>query len=247
MQEIAGLLSPDDFDAVKYLFIVREPVQHFFSWMNRFVLRGSHDSKLFFGRANSYLNRLRCGMGLMLQNRSGVPKDDVRVVRFEDVKQKHRGVMDAFCHWLGIEYDSILEQTTVNGIQIYFPVAGKTGAVITGNDQSAVNKKDYSELLSEFDIVRLKIVFQQFSHAYQYACDVPDFRSFAKSFREELFDYPFRFEQTLDEACAMAYAVEGDARGDEPRCGRLIRRLFSEYMDGYEDVEYYPILVPEDV
>ncbi len=53
MKEIAGLLSPGDFDAVKYLFIVREPVQHFFSWMNRFVLRASHDTKLLFGRANS--------------------------------------------------------------------------------------------------------------------------------------------------------------------------------------------------
>ena len=247
MKEIAGLLSPGDFDAVKYLFIVREPVQHFFSWMNRFVLRASHDTKLLFGRANSYLNRLRCGMGLMLQNKTGVSNDDVRVVRFEDVKQKHRGLMEAFCRWLGIEYDSILEETTVNGIQIYFPVAGKAGAVITGNEQSAVNKKDYSELLSAFDIVRLKIVFQQFSHAYRYACDVPDFRLFARPFREELFDYPFRFEQTLDEACAMAYAVGGAARGDEPRCGRLIRQLFSEYMDGYEDVEYYPLLAPEDI
>lgn len=247
MQEIASLLSPGDFDAVKYLFIVREPVQHFFSWMNRFVLRGSHDSKLFFGRARSYLGRLRCGMGLMLENKAGIPADDVRVVRFEDVKQKHRGLMEAFCRWLGIEYDDILEETTVNGIQIYFPVAGKTGAVITGNDQSAVSKKDYSELLSEFDIVRLKIVFQKFARAYRYACDVPDFRSFTKPFREELFDYPFRFEQTLDEACAMTYAEEGAVRGDEPHCGRLIRQLFSEYMDGYEDVEYYPMLVPEDV
>lgn len=247
MQEIAGLLSPGDFDAVKYLFIVREPVQHFFSWMNRFVLRGSHDSKLFFGRARSYLGRLRCGMGLMLENKAGIPADDVRVVRFEDVKQKHRGLMEAFCRWLGIEYDDILEETTVNGIQIYFPVAGKAGAVITGNDQSAVSKKDYSELLNEFDIVRLKIVFQKFARAYRYACDVPDFRSFTKPFREELFDYPFRFEQTLDEACAMTYAEEGAVRGDEPRCGRLIRQLFSEYMDGYEDMEYYPMLVPEDV
>ena len=87
--------------------------------MNRFVLRGSHDSKLFFGRANSYLNRLRCGMGLMLQNKTGVSMDDVRVVRFEDVKQKHRGLMEAFCRWLGIEYDSILEETTVNGCLLY--------------------------------------------------------------------------------------------------------------------------------
>ena len=69
----------------------------------------------------------------------------------------------------------------------------------------------------------------------------------ARPMREELFDYPFRFEQTLDEACAMAYAVGGAARGDEPRCGRLIRQLFSEYMDGYEDVEYYPLLAPEDI
>ena len=45
----------------------------------------------------------------------------------------------------------------------------------------------------------------------------------------------------------MAYAVGGAARGDEPRCGRLIRQLFSEYMDGYEDVEYYPLLAPEDI
>ena len=47
--------------------------------------------RLFFGRANSYLNRLRCGMGLMLQNKTGVSMDDVRVVRFEDVKQKTPG------------------------------------------------------------------------------------------------------------------------------------------------------------
>ena len=45
----------------------------------------------------------------------------------------------------------------------------------------------------------------------------------------------------------MTYAEEGAARGGEPCCGRLIRQLFSEYMDGYEDVEYYPMLVPEDV
>ena len=131
--------------------------------------------------------------------------------------------MEAFCRWLGIEYDSILEETTVNGIQIYFPVAGKAGAVITGNDQSAVNKKDYSELLSEFDIVRLKIVFH-ILHAYRYACDVPDFRLFARPFREERSIIPSGLSKRL-----MRHAPwhrVGGARGDEARCGRLIRQLF---------------------
>ena len=112
--------------------------------MNRFVLHAHRMTSSCFsdGRTAILTGCAAAPEPDAAKNKTGVSNDDVRVVRFEG-KQKHRGLMSVLpLAW--DEYDSILEETTVNGIQIYFPVAGKAGAVITGNDQSAVNKKDYS-------------------------------------------------------------------------------------------------------
>lgn len=74
---------------------------------------------------------------------------------------------------------------------------------ITGNDTSAIGKKDFSEVLTLWDEVRLNMICIKFKHAYGYPCTVPDFEQFSRTFQQEMLKENFKFcdivQQVLDE------------------------------------------------
>lgn len=183
---------------------------------------------------------LKSEMGIMLKKHKEC--DNVKVIRFEDLKYKPEKTMKSLCHWLDIPYRSILLSTTLNGILIYFPTYTKDGVkYITGNDTSAIGKKDFSEVLTLWDEVRLNMICIKFKHAYGYPCTVPDFEQFSRTFQQEMLKENFKFcdivQQVLD---------EDGLPEDHYDVNQYVKELYQTYMDTYDDnTEYYDYIKPE--
>ena len=116
------LLLQDDFADRRYLFIIRESVRHCYSWLRRFVTDADADMRGYHVRS-SLTDLFSCDLGLMLERTSSRAAKQVRIVRFEDLKLHRSQTMQALCQWLGISYSTNMEETTVNGISVYFPVS----------------------------------------------------------------------------------------------------------------------------
>lgn len=241
MRELDGLIGPDDFKRLEYWFIIREPIQHIFSLFKRNWAETTMENLRYMGRPAEYLERLMCDLGVMLEKRDYNRDRVVRVVRFEDVKAHTRETMQAACACLGLPYCDCMEETTANGITVYFPAVGDTvnssgnspqaaQGVIAANDMGPLNRRDFSSLLSSYDIFRLNLACQNFRRTYGYGCDVPDYRTFSEAFLEELFREPFRFEPVLDEAGEEAQKYGYFAPGEDPHCHQRIADLFLNYM-----------------
>lgn len=190
------LLLQDDFADRRYLFIVRESVRHCYSWLRRFVIDADADMRCYHVRS-SLTDLFSCDLGLMLECTSSRAAKQVRIVRFEDLKLHRSQTMQAICQWLGISYSTNMEETTVNGISVYFPVSSNSSQVHGADSLLAVESCDYSDLFSEFDVLRLNLLFQYCKRACGYAVDVPDLGRFSMPFLEKLLKMPFRFERVI--------------------------------------------------
>lgn len=230
--EMDDLLSPGDFQRLEYWFIIREPIQHTFSWLKGIYLKAAPEETWFFGRPEAYLGRFRCDIGAMLKKTDRNCDKTVRIVRFEDAKRRLHDTMGAICQRLGIVFDPCVLETTVNGIPICFPSSdGPSKQVIGTNDMVAVERKDFSSLMSDYDMFRLNLVFQDFKRIFHYDCDMPDYRQFSKTFLEELFQRPFRFEPVLD-ACGRGAREAGRLPpGQKAESHGHLTELFLSYME----------------
>lgn len=238
ISEIAEYFSTRDFKRIENLFIIREPVQHCFSWVKRVAMVQKRNTML--RKGDLFSNVLKSEMGIMLRKQKGY--DNVKVIRFEDLKYNTQRTMKTLCKWLDIPYMDILLSTTLNGVVIYFPTYTKDGVkYITGNDTSAIGKKDFSEVLTLWDEVRLNMLCIKFKCAYGYSCTVPDFEQFSKAFQQEMLKENFKFcdivQQVLDE--------EGLPE-DHYDVNQYVKELYQTYMDTYDDnTEYYDYIKPE--
>lgn len=230
MCEMDELLAPEDFDRLEYWFIIREPIQHWFSWLKRFVLEEKPESLWYPGRPDQYVGRLSCDLGLMLEKTERTQGKVVKVVRFEDAKRKTRATMERVCEWMGVAFDEKMLDTTTNGIVVYFPSSGTARSVLSAQDTTAVDRNDFSRLLSDYDIFRLNLAFQHFKRTYGYGCDLPDYSVFSTGFLRELYRHPFRFEPELDHAGAEALKKGYLAAGERPVCHDYIAELLLGYM-----------------
>lgn len=233
LSELEGLLTKDDFKRLEYWFIIREPVQHVFSWIKRFILESKDEKKFaFLGRPKEYLDRFSSDLGLMLEITDKNKDKTVRIIRFEDTKRELRGTMQSVCCCLDIPFHECLLESTANGIPVYFPRSydGKTAGAIGTNDMTAVERRDYSALLSTYDVFRLELVCQNFKRTYGYGCDVPDYHQFSQAFLEELYRDPFRFEETLDRDGRSAFEKGYFASGERVGCHDYLVELFLNYM-----------------
>lgn len=246
MCEMDDLLGPDDFERLEYWFIIREPIQHWFSWLKRFVLEEKPESLWYPGRPEQYVGRLSCDLGLMLEKTERTRGKTVKVIRFEDAKRKTRATMERVCAWMHVGFDEKMLDTTANGIVVYFPSSGKGSGVLSARDTAAVDRKDFSRLLSDYDIFRLNLAFQHFKHTYGYGCDLPDYSMFSTGFLQELYKYPFRFEPELDHAGAEAQRKGYLSVGERPVCHDYIAELLLGYMQQEKHELFSDMLSPQE-
>lgn len=228
----------DEFERIENLIIIREPVQQCYSYMLRMVIK--RRMSIVLTKEEDFIHTLQSEMGLTLQRHPGI--DNVKAIRFEDLKYKSIDTMKALCKWMNIPYTESLLHTTLNGKEVYFPVYTEDGVkYITGNDTSSVGKKDFSEALTLWDEVRLNIIYAKFKKAYGYDCTVPDFTQFSGLFRKEMLEEDFKFcnivQQVID---------EDGLPEDHYEVNQYVKELYQSYMDSYEeDTAYYDYIRPE--
>ena len=223
----------DDFKKIEYWYIIREPVQHIYSLLKFILNIDKRFPKLAMGYYSNpvfLVDVFSSDIGLMLQKNEQNNDKTVRIIRFEDVKRGEE-YMRKVCSILDIPYNDCLQTTSFNGVEIYFPTTDNTGKtiVITGNDQTAVKRKDFSELLNSFDIFRLNFITQDFKRAFGYKVDVPHYSEFSPNFIKELYEKPFKFEKFLDEKCKVAKDDGYYSEEEVPECHKYIEDLFIKY------------------
>jgi len=234
-----------DFNKIEYWTIIREPVQHIFSFIMWLDNLNNRYPMIPLGHLSSPANVidvLSCDLGIMLQKNEINNDKVIRVIRFEDVKRGEE-YMRVICDVLDIPYNDCLLETTFNGIQIYFPTSDNSGKsiVITGNDKTAVKRKDFSQLLTSFDIFRINLAVQDFKRQYGYEVDIPHHSEFTEEFIEELYRIPFKFENKLIEI-AQRYIKEGHFSDGTPQYHKCVTDLFLDYIKNGKQ-EMYDTLV----
>lgn len=230
--------SKQEFERVENLIIIREPVQQCYSYIRRMVIKERMNIVL--TKDEDFIHTLQCEMGLTLRKREGI--DNVKVIRFEDLKYRSERTLKELCKWMQIPYKDSLCKTTLNGSEIYFPTYTPHGIkYITGNDTSTVGQKDFSETFTLWDETRLNIIYAKFKRAYGYECPAPDFTKFSKAFQQEMLKENFKFcdivQQVLD---------EDGLPEDHYDVNQYVKELYQTYMDTYDDnTEYYDYIKPE--
>lgn len=237
-QELHGFFEENEFQRKEVLIIIREPVQHCFAW-TRAMTAAAKDIHLF-DKDKLFSNVLKCELGNWLTRTEGY---DVQVVRLEDLKYRSEDTMRRLCEWLGIPYLDILANTTLNGLQVYFPTVTESGEryYITGNDTTSVDRKDFSEAMTLWDEARLNMVCAKFKKAYGYKNDVPDFMEFSEAAREEIMKEDFKFATIVQDL--LDREVPEESRYD---VNQFVKELYLDFMRGYQEgTEYYGYIRPE--
>lgn len=228
-----------EFKRIENLFIIREPVQHCFSWIRRVAMKQERNTLL--KRDELFCHVVKSEMGIMLEQKDEY--DNVQVIRFEDLKLQPKKTMKSLCKWLQIPYMDILKDTTLNGIKIYFPTYTESGVkYITGNDTTAVAQKDFSEVLTLWDEARLNIICSKFKKAYGYECEVPDFMEYSMEWLEGLLKENFRF-------CSIVQDVleECGPQSDIYDVNEFVKSLYLDFMKNYQkDTQYYDYIKPQE-
>ena len=164
-QKLMGDFEKDEFDRMESLMIIREPVQHLYSWIRRFVKIEKNVRAV---RKPMLEAILKSELGDMLEIKN---IESTYAICFEDLKYRTADTMKSLCKWLDIPYQDQLLETTIQGKQVYFPANTAEGIkYITGNDTSTVRLTCFREVLSLWDETRLNIIYGEFKKACRYVC-----------------------------------------------------------------------------
>ena len=174
VEELLEEFQENEFERIENLIVIREPVQHLYSWIRRFVKKEKNYKAVY---KCGFEKIIKSELGIMLEKQ--IMDDRVRAVCFEDLKQHTVSTMKNLCKWLDIPYENCLLETTIMGQTIYFPANTPDGVkYITGNDLTAVKQQQFTEVLSLWDEVRLNIIYGKFKQKYGYTTSVPAFDKF---------------------------------------------------------------------
>lgn len=232
----------NSFVRIEYFTIVRDVIRHFYALIKRFNVDGDETWRCWMGAKENYLPRFEGDLGRNLQKNENTKTKSLHVIKFEDVKSDCARFMKRLCGFMDISYEEIMLMTSVNGLQVYFPVTTGKKEVLTGNDNRTVKPIDYSMLMSEYDIFRLKWIYQKFMQQYGYACDVPALDSFSVDFVKELLKEPFRFEKYIDESTRIWNYRMNIPENPEDYFHNAFVKMVIEYLENYEDREFFELL-----
>lgn len=232
--------NKDEFQRIENLYIIREPIQQLCSWQRTSVVRNHNNN---WEKNNPLFPQvIKSELGVFLQKQPGI--ENVRAIRFEDLKRHTVETMQSLCSWLNIPYDDCLTTTTVNGYQVYTKTVSATGTLIqiTGNDTTAIDRNNFREFLTSWDEIRLNIAYSKFKQAYGYESDVPSFTVFGKDTLKEIFkSASFQFAD-MCQADALEY---GDI-DDSFNVNEYLVNLLLNYFENYQDsTEYYDYIRPK--
>lgn len=239
-----GALTPalqGEFERVENLVIIREPVQHLHSVLDSFICRGGNKV----AATEEFMTEILktdCGMKLEKREELG---EGIRVIRFEDLKLKHMETMRAFCSYYEIQYSETLENTTANGYNIYFGSVNENGELVylTGQNNLAVLRKDFSKTMNVFDEMRFNLAFQKFKKAYGYNIGVPDFKMLSKECLEELMEFEFKCAENMKKALLDI----GLFHRENKRSQDVIKYILLKFMLSYkDDTKYYEYIKPQE-
>lgn len=229
-----------DFKRVETIVIIREPVQQCAAFIRRKAIKRKSDNM--FVKGEVFSQTLKSEMGMMLERKPGY--DNITAIRFEDLKYYLEQTMKSLCRWMEIPFNNILLSTTLNSTVVYYRTYTKNGTkYITGNDLTAVNWRDFSEVLTLWDEARLNIIYSKFKKAYGYKNDFPEFTEFSDEAKRELLKQDFKFAAIVQELL--------DERGDKEEnydVNSFVKELYQQYMHNYrEDTEYYGYIKPRNI
>ncbi len=225
----------NEFERFENLIIIREPVQHCYSWIKRFVIQQKSSNMA----AKHFLDIIISELGETLEKHTEF--NNVRVIKFEDLKNHFMGTVHSLCRWLDIPFNDSMLQTTVNGHLIYFPANTKDGVkYITGTDRTAIGNKTFSDIFTIWDEVRLNMLYANFKNAYGYTLTIPNIKDFEKGGYEIIMKEGFKF---ID-------LVEGLLGSDLKKELNIKKEVFDIYKRYYErandKIDYYECIKPED-
>ena len=229
-------LNKEEFERIENLMIIREPVQHCYSWFKRYGLNWKKNTVM---KKGWIYDVLRSEMGCMLEKREGI--ENVRAIRFEDLKYNPEGTLMGLCKWLQLEFQETLLNTTLNGEKIYWPVNTPNGIhYITGFDTSAVGQVKFVDVLSLWDEARLNMMYAKFKRAYNYTNDVPDILEFDSSSTEKILEKDFKFADI-----AESVLMERSDPEEQYPVNEFVKDVFREYINTHKrKVEYYEYIRP---
>lgn len=231
-------LNADEFKRVENLIIIREPVQHCYSWIRRFVMKEKNNAAV---KKEAFSHIINSELGIMLEKKKGF--ENVKAIKFEDLKSKPEETLKSLCRWIDIPYMDSLKSTTVNGIEIYFPALTPDGMkYITGNDQTPVACVRFTEAMTLWDETRLNMIFSSFKKAYGYENSIPEFLEFSREQLKDILKRDFKFATLVEELIC-----EKGAEDERYNVNEWIKKLFMEYIESHQkEKEYYPCILPED-
>lgn len=225
-------LSENEFDRIENLFVIREPVQHCFSWIKRVMVQ----AKLNGVATKEYVsNVIKSELGINIERKKGF--DNLHVIKFEDVKYKGEETLQALCDFLQIPFEESMMQTTLNGIEVYFPANTKEGVkYITGFDTSAVAQTDFSEILTPWDEVRLNIFYAEFKKALGYKTEYPSLCEFEEKTLEDILKEDFKLASIIQNVLD-----DGMNKEEQYDVNKFIKELLMDYAKNYnkKTVSYY--------
>ncbi len=220
MAKEAEYLFQDEFDRIEHLMIIREPVQHCYSWVKRMVISEKNNAAIVKG----YLAKvIRSELGINIEKQEGM---NLHVIKFEDVKFQGRLFLQELCEFLQIPFEESLMKTTLNGIEVYFPANTKEGVrYITGFDTASALQKDFSEILSPWDEARLNIIYSLFKEAMGYQMGYPSLSEFKLETLEDILKEDFKFASVIQQLVDTGLKVE-----EQYDVNTFIKELFLNYI-----------------
>lgn len=115
-----------EFDRVKCVYLVRNPFRHLRAMIKAYAVNASTNLRRFMLYSDMIIRWLRAECGECL-NDDG---KEAYVIRFEDMKENHRAVMDRVCELLGIPFADSMESTSINGRNMYLRTESEQGGVL---------------------------------------------------------------------------------------------------------------------
>ena len=190
----------DNFECVRFLYTIREPVQAIGS-------AAKHINK---DRAWDHLHLLSCIAAQMVCDFTiHVGPHDVygmrpyfedtknfhirnKAIRLEDVHRSTREVMEKICAWLDIPWNDNLLKSTFNGLTWH----NRPESIRQSGVGAETIKQNHTDILTKLDKYRFKLLTMKFSQHYQY--QTTSLSSFKKMILLFLIFLPFRMENLAD-------------------------------------------------